>query len=136
MKNFLKEFKNFAMRGNVLDMAIGIIIGAAFGKIVSSLVSDIIMPLISVLVGGIDFTSWKITLRIATETTPGIFISYGNFIQVVFDFLIIAWAIFIMIKGINKFTEKQKKEKAAVPAAPATSEEIILLREIRDLLKK
>ncbi|MDD2594621.1 MAG: large-conductance mechanosensitive channel protein MscL [Bacteroidales bacterium] len=135
MKKFLQEFKSFAMRGNVLDMAIGIIIGAAFGKIVTSLVSDIIMPLIGVVTGGLNFTSWKITLRAATETDPGLFVSYGNFIQVLFDFLIIAWVIFLLVRGINRLSAKKEAEKPA-PEPPATPEDIQLLREIRDSLKK
>lgn len=135
MKKFLQEFKEFAMKGNVLDMAIGVIVGAAFGKIVTSLVSDIIMPLIGLLVGGLDFTAWKITLKAATESDPGLFLSYGKFIQVTFDFLIIAWVIFLLVKGINRFKSKKQKEQPA-PEPPATPEEILLLREIRDSLNK
>ncbi|MBQ7222819.1 MAG: large-conductance mechanosensitive channel protein MscL [Bacteroidales bacterium] len=136
MKKFLNEFKEFAMRGNVLDMAVGVVIGAAFGKIVSSLVADIFMPIIGLIVGGVDFTSWKWVLVKATETTSEVAITYGNFIQVVFDFLIIAWAIFLFVKGINKLTASKKAEEAAAPEEPApTPEEILLLREIRDQLK-
>lgn len=138
--NLIKEFKDFAMRGNVLDMAVGVIIGGAFGKIVSSLVADIFMPLIGLIVGGVDFTSWKWVLVQATEQRAEVAITYGNFIQVIFDFLIIAWAIFIFIKGVNKLTASVKKEEEAAPEAPAepapTPEEILLLREIRDSLKK
>ncbi len=133
MKKFLKEFKSFAMRGNVLDMAVGVVIGAAFGKIVTSLVADVIMPLISLITGGVDFTAWAITLKAATAEKAAVAITYGNFIQVVLDFLIIAWAIFLMIKGINKLTEKKKKEVKS--EEPVTPEEILLLREIRDSLK-
>ncbi|MBP5210325.1 MAG: large-conductance mechanosensitive channel protein MscL [Bacteroidales bacterium] len=136
MKKFLSEFKEFAMRGNVLDMAVGVVIGAAFGKIVSSLVADIFMPIISLIVGGIDFTTWKWVLVQATEARPEVAITYGNFIQVIFDFIIIAWAIFLFIKGINKLTAAKKAEEAAAPQEPApTPEEILLLREIRDQLK-
>ena len=135
---FVKEFKEFAMRGNVMDMAVGVVIGGAFGKIVSSLVADVIMPLISVITGGVNFTDWKLVLsEVAIEgtgvTTPEVTINYGNFIQVTFDFLIIAFSIFMVIKSINKF--KKKEEEA--PAAPATPpEDVELLKEIRDLLKK
>ena len=119
---FLDEFKAFAMRGNVLDMAVGVIIGGAFGKIVSSLVSDMIMPLLGVLIGGIDFSElkWKM-------------LNYGNFLQATFDFLIIAFSIFLFIKLINNFTKK-KEETPASPPSP--SKEEVLLTEIRDLLKE
>ena len=134
---FLQEFKQFAMRGNVMDMAVGIIIGGAFGKIVSSLVADIIMPPIGMLVGGVNFTDLKIVIKAITDTsgsviTPAVTINYGNFIQVVFDFIIIAFAIFLMIKFINKFNKK--KEEVAPPAAPPA--DVQLLTEIRDLLKE
>ena len=135
---FVKEFKEFAMRGNVLDMAVGIVIGGAFGKIVSSFVNDILMPPLGLLIGGINFTDLKLTLRSASMGVDGVEIpavtfNYGNFIQVIVDFLIIAFAIFILLKGINQF--KQKKEEA--PAAPAEPPaDIQLLTEIRDLLKK
>ena len=136
---FLKEFQNFAMRGNVMDMAVGVIIGGAFGKIVSSLVSDIIMPPIGTLVGGINFTDLAITLQQATtnaagEVIPAVTINYGNFIQTVFDFIIIAISIFLMIKGINKLRKKEEESTAETPPAPTKEEE--LLTEIRDLLKK
>jgi len=135
----LKEFKDFAMRGNVVDMAVGIIIGGAFGKIVSSLVADIIMPPIGLLVGGVDFTELKLTLKEAVVdaagavTTPAVSINYGTFIQTAIDFIIIAFAIFMMIKAMNSF---KKKEEAAPPPPPAPSKEETLLTEIRDLLKK
>ncbi|MFA5850471.1 MAG: large-conductance mechanosensitive channel protein MscL [Bacteroidales bacterium] len=123
------EFKQFAMRGNVMDMAVGIIIGGAFGKIVSSFVSDVIMPPLGLLIGGVNFTDLKITLK------ESVSINYGNFIQVTFDFIIIAFAIFMMIKFMNRF-DRKKDELPAVPATPPpTPEDIALLREIRDLLK-
>ena len=135
MGKLLKEFKDFAVKGNVMDMAIGVIIGGAFGKIVSSFVSDIIMPLIGLLVGGTDFTQWKWVLSPANEALgkAEVALTYGNFIQVVFDFLIIAWCIFLVVKAINK-AKKPKEEPA--PEPPATPEDIQLLREIRDSLKK
>ena len=121
----VKEFKDFAMRGNVMDMAVGVIIGGAFGKIVSSLVDDVLMPLIGVITGGIDFTGLKATIGDAN-------ITYGNFIQNVVDFLIIAFCIFMMIKGLNKLSKKKEEEPAA---PPAPSKEEVLLTEIRDILK-
>ena len=135
---FVKEFKEFAMRGNVMDMAVGVVIGAAFGKIVSSIVADLIMPLISVITGGVNFTEWKLTLKHAVMdganvVSPEVTINYGNFIQVTFDFLIIAFSIFLVIKAINKL-KKKEEEKPAAPADPP--EEVVLLKEIRDLLKK
>jgi large conductance mechanosensitive channel protein len=135
---FVKEFKEFAMRGNVMDMAVGVVIGGAFGKIVSSLVADVFMPLISVITGGINFTHWKLVLKDAVMdganvVTPEVSINYGTFIQVTFDFIIIAFAIFLVIKAINKLKKKEVEEPAA-PAAPP--EDIQLLTEIRDLLKK
>lgn len=129
----LQEFKTFAMRGNVVDMAVGIIIGGAFGKIVSSLVSDVIMPPIGVLVGGVDFKDLSFVLQEASEGVAEVTISYGNFIQTIFDFLIVAFAIFMVIKGMNSM---KKKEEAAPAAPPAPSKEEQLLAEIRDLLKK
>lgn len=128
-----QEFKKFAIKGNAVDMAVGIIIGAAFGKIVTSLVVDIIMPPIGVLLGGIDFSNLVITLKQATETAPAVSINYGMFINTVLDFLIVAFAIFIMVKQI----ERLKKKETEKPIEPAKeTEEIILLREIRDALKK
>jgi large conductance mechanosensitive channel len=129
----LKEFKVFAMKGNVVDMAVGIIIGVAFGKIVSSVVNDIIMPPIGLLVGGVDFKDLSIVLKEASEEAAAITINYGNFIQVIFDFLIVAFAVFMLIKAINA-TKKKKEEAPAAPPAPSKQEE--LLTEIRDLLKK
>ena len=123
------------MRGNVVDMAVGIIIGGAFGKIVSSLVSDIIMPPLGMLIGGVNFTDLKIVIHqtLIDSVAADVTINYGNFLQVVFDFIIIAFAIFLMIKVINKFNTK-KEEISAEPAAP--SADIQLLSEIRDLLKE
>ncbi len=138
--SLLKEFKEFAMKGNVVDMAVGIIIGAAFGKIVSSLVNDVIMPPIGMLLGGVNFTELKATLQDASVDAAGqavnaVTINYGNFIQVVIDFLIVAFAIFMVIKAMNSL--KKKKEEVPAPAAPpAPSAEETLLSEIRDLLKK
>lgn len=130
--SIMKEFKAFAMRGNVVDMAVGIIIGGAFGKIVSSLVNDIIMPPIGVLIGGVSFTDLAITIKAATADTAAVTINYGNFVQVVFDFLIIAAAIFTLIKVMNSM---KKKEEEAPAAPPAPSKEEALLAEIRDILK-
>jgi large conductance mechanosensitive channel len=136
---FLKEFQSFAMRGNVMDMAVGVIIGGAFGKIVSSLVSDIIMPPIGVLIGGINFTDLAVTLKqssvgAAGQVIPAVTINYGVFIQTIFDFTIIAFAIFLMIKGINSIHKKKTEEAVTTPPAPTKEEQ--LLTEIRDLLKK
>ena len=134
---FLDEFKQFAMRGNVVDMAVGVIIGGAFVTIVSSLVSDVIMPPIGWLIGGVDFKDLKIALPanpLAPEGAEPVSIGYGAFLQNVLDFLIIAFCIFLIVKGITALTKKKKEEeKAAAPAEP--SEDIKLLTEIRDLLK-
>ena len=137
----LNEFKQFAMRGNVVDMAVGIIIGGAFGKIVSSIVSDVIMPPIGLLVGGVNFTDLKITIKeqivnAAGEIIPAVTINYGNFIQVTFDFVIIDFAIFMMIKFMNNLSKKKEAEPAAPATPPPPPEDIQLLKEIRDLLKK
>jgi len=129
----LDEFKAFAMRGNVVDMAVGIIIGAAFGKIVSSIVSDIIMPPIGLLLGGVNFTDLKVVMKAATEAAPAVTWNYGNFLQVTFDFLIVAFAVFLLIKGMNAL---KKKQEAAPPPPPAPTKDQALLTEIRDLLKK
>ncbi|MFH1947453.1 MAG: large-conductance mechanosensitive channel protein MscL [Candidatus Magasanikbacteria bacterium] len=126
----LEEFKKFAMKGNVMDMAIGVIIGAAFGKIVSSLVSDIIMPPIGWLTGGVDFSKLIFTLKQVSDTAPAITINYGLFINTIIDFIIIAFSIFIVIRQINKFKKKEEQK----PSEP--NEEVLLLREIRDNLKK
>ena len=131
--SFIKEFKEFAVKGNVVDLAVGVIIGAAFGKIVSSLVADVIMPLVGMLVGGVSFTDLKLKLGAPIEGMQQATINYGTFIQTVFDFTIIAFAIFVAIKALNKL----KNEKPAEPATPAAKPaDIALLEEIRDLLKK
>ncbi len=130
--SFISEFKQFAMKGNVVDMAVGIIIGAAFGKIVSSFVGDLIMPSLGLLIGGVDFTSLAITLKQASEGVEPVTLNYGKFIQTVFDFTIVAFAIFMAIKGMNKL---KKAEEAAPATPPAPSAEQVLLAEIRDLLK-
>jgi len=127
------EFKSFAMKGNVVDLAVGIIIGAAFGKIVASFVSDIIMPPLGLLIGGVTFTDLKVVMKAATEGHPAVTWNYGNFLQVTFDFLIVAFAVFLLIKAI---VLARRKEEAAPAAPPAPSKEEILLTEIRDLLKK
>jgi large conductance mechanosensitive channel len=129
-----KEFKEFAMKGNVIDLAIGIIIGAAFGKIVSSLVADVIMPPLGLLIGGINFTDIKINLghNLLNGSTP-VTLNIGNFIQVVFDFMIVAFSVFMMVKAINT-SKKKAEETPAAPPAPTKEQE--LLTEIRDLLKK
>lgn len=131
--SLVKEFKDFAMRGNVVDMAVGIVIGAAFGKIVSSFVGDVLMPPIGMLLGGLDFTNIAMTIKQATETSPAILWNYGSFIQTVVDFIIVAFAIFMVIKAINSM-KKKEEEKPAAPPIP--SEEIVLLTQIRDALKK
>lgn len=141
MKKFFAEFKEFAMKGNVVDMAIGVVIGGAFGKITTSLVNDVIMPLISRITGGVDFSAWKWVLKAAevdetgAETAAEIAVNYGSFIAVVLDFLIIALVLFMVVKAINKLrTIDKKPEEPAEEEEPApTSEE--LLTEIRDLLK-
>ena len=133
MKKFLEEFKAFAMRGNVLDMAVGVVIGGAFGKITTSLVNDIIMPLISMLTGGIDFSSWKWVLKAAEGDAAEVAVNFGSFIAVILDFIIIAFAVFCMVKAINKF-HKKKEEAPAAPPEPSAEEK--LLTEIRDLLKE
>jgi large conductance mechanosensitive channel len=127
-----KEFKEFAMKGNMLDMAIGIVIGAAFGKIVSSVVADVLMPPLGMLLGGVNFAALKLTLKEAVGTTAAVTLNYGAFLQTVVDFVIVAFAIFLMIKGINSMRKKQEEAPAA-PAPPPKQE--VLLAEIRDLLK-
>ena len=127
-----KEFKEFAMRGNVVDMAVGIIIGAAFGKIVASFVNDVLMPPIGMLLGGVDFSELMITLKNAVGDSPAVVLKYGVFINTVIDFLIVAFAIFIVIKGMNAL---KKKEEKAPPEPPKPSKEELLLTEIRDVLK-
>ena len=130
--SLIQEFKAFAARGNVIDMAVGIIIGAAFGKIVSSFVGDVIMPPIGLILGGVDFSALAVTLKAAEGATPAVVIAYGKFIQTIIDFLIISFAIFMGLKAINTLKKKQEEE-AAAPAGPTKDQE--LLTEIRDLLK-
>ncbi len=134
-KGFFGEFKEFIARGNVMDMAVGVIIGGAFGKISTSLVNDIIMPLISMLTGGIDFTSWKWVLKAAQGETPEVAVNFGVFLATILDFVIIAFAVFCMIKAINALHRKKAQEEVP-PAPPEPSAEEKLLTEIRDLLKK
>ena len=152
MKKFFSEFKTFISRGNVVDMAVGVIVGGAFGKISTSLVNDVIMPAVSMLMGGVDFTAWKVVLKEAVtevgadglmvETAPEVAIKYGSLIAVIVDFLIIAFSVFCMVKFINTMKEKadalkkKEEEEAAPPADPEPSAEEKLLTEIRDLLKK
>jgi large conductance mechanosensitive channel len=133
MKGLLQEFKAFAMRGNVIDLAVAVVIGAAFGKIVSSLVDNVIMPIVGVLTGGVNFSDLAITLREATETDAAVTLGYGMFINAIITFTIVAFAIFMVIKAMNKL-QKQKEEAPAKPPKPSKEEE--LLTEIRDLLKK
>lgn len=129
----IKEFKEFAMKGNVVDLAVGVVIGAAFGKIVSSLVEDVIMPVIGLLVGGVDFSDLKVILKEAVdEKTPAVTLNYGEFVQTCFDFTIVAFAIFIAVKAINRMKNAQEAAPA-VPVAPPAQE--VLLTEIRDILK-
>ncbi len=146
---FLQDFKAFAMKGNVVDMAVGVIIGGAFGKIVTSMVNDVIMPPIGLLVGGVNFTDLKLVMKnaipeklneageVVQAAVPAVTLNYGNFLQQTFDFLIIAFSIFLFISLIKKMSEKKKVEAPAAPAPPpAPSKEEILLTEIRDLLKE
>lgn len=129
----MSEFKSFAMKGNVMDMAVGIIMGGAFGKIVASFVGDVLMPPLGILLGGVDFTNLAFTLKAAGAEAPAVTLKYGAFIQTVVDFLIIAFAIFMMVKWMNRM----KKQEAAAPAEPPKpSNEEVLLTQIRDLLRK
>jgi large conductance mechanosensitive channel len=132
--SFVKEFREFAVKGNVVDMAVGIIIGAAFGKIVSSFVSDIVTPPLGYLIGGVDFTDLKATLPAIQEGSDPVSINYGAFLQTTFDFLIVAFAIFLVIKMINRLKRKEEVAPSAPPPPPSRQE--ILLEEIRDLLKR
>lgn len=142
-KGFFGEFKEFIARGNVMDMAVGVIIGGAFGKISTSLVNDVIMPAVSMLTGGVDFSGWKLVLKEAVvengeEIAAAVSINYGNFLATILDFLIIAFAVFCLIKGINAMHRKKAEEPAPEPAPepePEPSAEEKLLTEIRDLLK-
>lgn len=131
--SMMAEFKKFAMRGNVVDMAVGIVIGGAFGKIVSSFVNDVLMPPIGMLMGGVDFKDLAVVLKDAVGETAAVTVNYGMFIQTVLDFLIIAFAIFMVVKAMNNM---KKKEEAAPAAPPKPSAEEVLLTEIRDALKK
>lgn len=133
MGNMLKEFKEFAIRGPVIDLAVGVIIGGAFGKIVTSLVNDILMPLLSIFIGGINFTDLKVVIMPATETAAEVAFMYGSFIQSVIDFLIIALCIFLFVKLASSLSRKEPEPE---PALPEPSNEEILLQEIRDLLKE
>ena len=140
MSQFIKEFREFAVKGNAVDMAVGVIIGGAFGKIVSSIVDDIIMPPIGWLIGGVKFSYLKITLPSVeipgVEKTEAATINYRNFIQTAFDFIIIAYCVFMLMKAISKIAAKKKAEEAAAPAPePKPTQEEKLLAEIRDLLK-
>ena len=141
MKKFFEEFKKFAMRGNVIDLAVGVVIGGAFGKITTSVVNDIIMPVIGVLTGGLNFGDWKIVLKQAVldaegvVVNPEVAITFGNTISVILDFIIIAFAVFCLVKGINSLHRKKEEAPAAPPAPPEPSAEEKLLAEIRDLLK-
>lgn len=130
--SLLKEFKEFAVKGNVVDLAVGVIIGAAFGKIVSSLVADLVMPVIGLLVGGVNFASLSVLLKPAKDGAPEVLLKYGQFLQNVLDFLIVAAAVFAMVKAINAFKRKQPPPPAP-PAPPSRTD--ALLEEIRDLLK-
>ncbi len=133
--SMLKEFKDFAMKGNVVDMAVGVIIGSAFGKIVSSLVSDVLMPPIGLLMGGVDFSKLALTLKEATLTETAVTIKYGLFVNTVIDFTIVAFVIFMIIKGMNSLKKKEIAAPTVPSAPPAPSAEEKLLKEIRDILK-
>ena len=141
MKKFFEEFKQFAMRGNVIDLAVGVVIGGAFGKITTSLVNDVIMPLISMITGGIDFSEWKWVLKEAvmnadgTEAAAAVSVNFGSLVAVTLDFIIIAFAIFCMIKVLNKLQRQKEEAPPAPPAPPEPSAEEKLLTEIRDLLR-
>jgi large conductance mechanosensitive channel len=130
--SIVSEFREFAMKGNVVDMAVGIIIGAAFGKIVSSLVSDVVTPPLGYIIGGVDFTDLAVTLPAIREGAEAVTIRYGVFLQALFDFIIVAFAIFMLVKLINRV---RRKEEVAPSAPPPPSKEEVLLTEIRDLLK-
>jgi large conductance mechanosensitive channel len=130
--SMVSEFREFAMRGNVVDIAVGIVMGSAFGKIVSSFVADVLMPPIGIILGGVDFSDLAVTLRAAADGADAVLLKYGQFIQTVVDFLIIAFAIFLVVKAMNSV---KKKEEAAPEAPPAPSKEEVLLTEIRDALR-
>jgi len=130
--SFIKEFKEFAVKGNVVDMAVGIIIGGAFGKIVSSVVADVVMPPLGLLIGGVNFAGLKVTLKEAEGSAAAVTLNYGQFIQTIVDFTIVAFAIFLLVKAINTL----RRQEAAPPPPAVTPEDVLLLREIRDSLKK
>ena len=134
MKKFFQEFKEFAMRGNVLDMAVGVILGGAFGKITTSLVNDVFMPLIGLLIGGVDLGKLNIVLKPATDTAEAVTLGIGTFLTTIIDFILVAFVIFLMIKTINRFRRKKEEEPALEEPKGPTAEE--LLTEIRDLLKE
>lgn len=134
MKKFFQEFKEFAMRGNVLDMAVGVILGGAFGKITTSLVNDVFMPLIGMLIGGVDLGKLNIVLKPATDTAEAVTLGIGTFLTAIIDFILVAFVIFLMIKTINRFRRKKEEEPALEEPKGPTAEE--LLTEIRDLLKE
>lgn len=138
MKKFISEFKTFISRGNVVDMAVGVVVGSAFTAIVNSLVKDVVTPLIGLLFGGIDFSNLKVVFRAATEETAELALCYGNFLQAIVNFLLVSLVIFSVVKAMNSFHKKAEEQPA--PAQPETppepSEDILLLREIRDSLKK
>ena len=136
--SLLNEFKEFAVKGNVVDMAVGIIVGGAFGKIVSSFVADVVTPPLGLLLGGVNFTDLAIVLQEAQGEAPAVALKYGAFLQTVFDFVIVAFAIFMAVKAMNTMKRLREKEEAAAPppAPPAPSNEEVLLTEIRDLLAK
>ena len=142
MSKFFAEFKKFAMRGNVVDMAVGVVVGGAFGKITTSLVNDIIMPAVSMLTGGVNFSDWKIILKEAVvdaagaEVSAAVSINFGNLISTIIDFIILAFAVFCMVKFLNSMHKKEEAAPAAPPAPPEPSAEEKLLAEIRDLLKE
>ncbi|MBR2808976.1 MAG: large-conductance mechanosensitive channel protein MscL [Erysipelotrichaceae bacterium] len=136
MKKFISEFKEFISRGNVLDLAVGMVMGSAFTAIVGSLVNDIIMPVVGTIIGGINFSNLKVVITPASGDVAEAAITYGNFIQAIVNFLIIAFVIFSVIKGINKLKKQKEEEPAEEPAPEEPSEEILLLREIRDSLKE
>lgn len=129
----VKEFREFAIKGNMVDMAVGIIIGGAFGKIVSSLVNDVLMPPLGILIGGVDFSELAVTLKAASEGSPAVVLAYGAFMQQCFDFFIVAIAVFLLVKSINTLRRQIEAETPAAPAGPTQEQ---LLAEIRDLLKK
>jgi len=135
-KGFIAEFKKFISRGNVVDMAVGVVVGGAFTGIVNSLVKDVIMPIIGMLFGGIDFTGLKYVITPAEGDVAEAAIYYGNFIQNIVNFLLVAFAIFVVVKAMNSFHKKKEEEPAAPPPPPADPDDVVLLREIRDLLKK